>query len=169
MYICFRIQGLLVISNGETLKMARGVFIVFLMSAWAVGLEGLEVGGRGLNCLTCSTVSNKKCSNASEVIHTSRPCQPAETFCQVKRIEYMITEVNEDYIPWSLERECSAECKPFCVNMGTRTKVNYCTSCCTESHCNVDNSSTQQVPLLSLWVALFLLPWSNGPIFLGIS
>lgn len=78
--------------------MLGNVVLVFfvLMAAWSVALDGLEVGGRGLNCLTCSTVSNKKCSNASEVIHTSRPCQPAETFCQVKKEDFSTISLNLD-------------------------------------------------------------------------
>merc|ERR1711884_870518 len=44
------------------------------------------------------------------------------------------------YTKWSMERNCSSECKNFCVTMGGRTKITYCTSCCTSDLCNVDNS-----------------------------
>ena len=30
--------------------------------------------------------------------------------------------------------------------MGTRTKVTYCTSCCTEALCNRDNAAAEVVP-----------------------
>ena len=59
-------------------------------------------------------------------------------FLQVKRIAYLITDsIEEDgFIPWSLERSCTDVCQPFCVTMGARTKVTYCTSCCSEDRCN---------------------------------
>ena len=57
-------------------------------------------------------------------------------------MEYLISESDsEEYVPWSLERGCAETCKNFCVTMGTRTKVTYCTSCCTEPFCNTDNAA----------------------------
>ena len=61
-------------------------------------------------------------------------------------MEYLISESDsEEYVPWSLERGCAETCKNFCVTMGTRTKVTYCTSCCTEPFCNTDNAAAPGV------------------------
>ena len=64
---------------------------------------------------------------------------------KVYRVEYLVLEdfKSDDsgpYTKWSMERNCSSECKNFCVTMGGRTKITYCTSCCTSDLCNVDNS-----------------------------
>ena len=48
---------------------------------------------------------------------------------QVRRVDYKVDNMDE-YAQWSLERGCVRECDPFCVSMGGRTKVTYCTSCC---------------------------------------
>ena len=60
------------------------------------------------------------------------------------------TTEDEEYMTykeWSMERGCADSCNPeqsnYCVEMGARTKVLYCTSCCTDSLCNVDNKAPQ--------------------------
>ena len=60
-------------------------------------------------------------------------------------MEYLVLEDFKStdtgpYTPWSMERNCSDECRNFCVTMGGRTKLTYCTSCCTTNLCNIDNS-----------------------------
>jgi hypothetical protein len=61
-------------------------------------------------------------------------------------VEYLITESSEEgFVPWSLERGCSPKCHDFCVTMGARTKVTYCTSCCTTQLCNTDNGRAATV------------------------
>ena len=71
---------------------------------------------------------------------------------QVYRVEYLLMDDYKSkddgpYTPWSIERSCSSECKNFCVTMGGRTKITYCTSCCVGDLCNTDNSS----PSLSMY------------------
>lgn len=60
---------------------------------------------------------------------------------KVRRVEYAQTDISNDrqIVPWSMERGCSSECSSFCVNMGSRTKITYCTSCCNYDGCNTDN------------------------------
>ena len=73
---------------------------------------------------------------------------------QVHRVMYLHQEDtnqnNKTMTPWSIERGCDSECDPetsnFCVEMGARTKVVYCTSCCRESKCNVDSKAPSSVP-----------------------
>jgi hypothetical protein len=65
-------------------------------------------------------------------------------------VEYLVLDdfMSADtgpYTPWSMERSCSSECKNFCVTMGGRTRLTYCTSCCTNDLCNIDNSVSQLV------------------------
>merc|ERR1712211_153270 len=55
-------------------------------------------------------------------------CADDQPFCQVTRVEYKIGENGDS--TWSLERNCSSDCRPFCVTMGGRTKVTFCSSCC---------------------------------------
>lgn len=56
-------------------------------------------------------------------------CGEEQRFCQVRRVEYKVDNMDE-YAQWSLTRSCQETCNPFCVTMGGRTKVTYCTSCC---------------------------------------
>ena len=79
------------------------------------------------------------------------------------------------YEEWSLERSCARTCEPFCVSMGGRTKVTYCTSCCRwdgfyfdeqgilrqgerNEFCNTDNSghNIEEHLLLHCLLLLFL-------------
>ena len=70
-------------------------------------------------------------------------------------MEYLISESDsEEYVPWSMERGCAETCKNFCVTMGTRTKVTYCTSCCTEPFCNTDNAAPGVAPLGTMAILL---------------
>jgi len=92
---------------------------------------------------------------------------------QVKRVDYKVDNM-EGYAQWSLTRSCEKDCQPFCVTMGGRTKVTYCTSCCRwdgswldthtmrlmagnrSDNCNVGNSATkEQLELVSLVLGLF--------------
>ena len=56
-------------------------------------------------------------------------CKDTHKYCQVRRVDYKVDNMTS-YAQWSLERACVQECDPFCVSMGGRTKVTYCTSCC---------------------------------------
>ena len=55
---------------------------------------------------------------------------------------------------WSIQRGCDSSCSQdtsnFCVEMGTRTKVLYCTSCCTGDLCNKDSKAAQKGPIHTL-------------------
>ena len=83
---------------------------------------------------------------------------------QVRRVEYLITELDGDFVPWSLERGCSPKCNDFCVTMGARTKVTYCTSCCNTTLCNTDNGAGGggRRSTLLLLLALVLLAAHNS-------
>ena len=70
---------------------------------------------------------------------------------KVHRVEYLPEkeqdgEVDMSFKEWSIERGCDSHCDPeksnFCVEMGARTKVLYCTSCCEGNLCNVDNKAS---------------------------
>merc|ERR1739848_147694 len=74
----------------------------------------------------------------------TKQCSSDQPYCKVYRVEYLVLEdfkAADDgpYTPWSMERNCSNECKDFCVTMGGRTKITYCTSCCRGNFCNTDN------------------------------
>jgi hypothetical protein len=78
-------------------------------------------------------------------------CNSTQRFCKVHRVEYLPEkeqdgEVDMIYKDWSIERGCDSHCDPeksnFCVEMGARTKVLYCTSCCEGNLCNVDNKAS---------------------------
>ena len=57
----------------------------------------------------------------------------------------------DEMTPWSIERGCDSSCEEgtsnYCVEMGARTKVLYCTSCCSDSLCNVDGKASPNTPL----------------------
>ena len=74
----------------------------------------------------------------------------------MKRIDYR-TNSTVDFMPWSIERNCSSECKKFCVTMGTRTKITYCSSCCEGNLCNTDNSSLGTTASITTALAVILL------------
>lgn len=130
----------------------------------------LPSGGRG-SCYTCQTMhSGDWCRNISsykayrnnnndqlpEGITTpfETTCPVTSRFCQVRRIIYKIKNMTE-FEDWGLERGCAHTCKPFCVTMGGRTKLTYCTSCCRwdplpgnedgNDNCNTDNMAVVQM------------------------
>jgi len=95
------------------------------------------------SCFSCTTLSEKDqldpgniCYNISQWSETNKDhnryiqkCGLDQKYCQVKRVDYKVDNM-EGYAQWSLTRSCEKECRPFCVTMGGRTKVTYCTSCC---------------------------------------
>ena len=98
-----------------------------------------EVGG---SCYSCSTLEDKtglcrdiasyisrKQNNESGLPVLETACSRSAKYCQVMRVDYKVDNMS-GYAQWSLERSCSERCEPFCVTMGGRTKVTYCTSCC---------------------------------------
>ena len=98
-----------------------------------------EVGG---SCYSCSTLEDKtglcrdiatyisrKQNNESGLPVLETACSKSARYCQVMRVDYKVDNMS-GYAQWSLERSCSERCEPFCVTMGGRTKVTYCTSCC---------------------------------------
>jgi len=132
-----------------------------------VALDGLEVVlPDQLECYACTATdaANDECYNlsssaaflADDVIGeqnsgakiksvSTAKCGIHQKFCQVHRVEYLhsgnASEEDKAFKPWSLERGCAEDCTEFCVTMGARTKIRYCTSCCTHDHCNVDNAA----------------------------
>ena len=93
-------------------------------------------------CYRCTTLQDKTglCQDISAYIRrkenneTGLPvletvCTEKTPYCQVMRVDYKVDNMS-GYAQWSLERSCSEKCEPFCVTMGGRTKVTYCTSCC---------------------------------------
>ena len=82
---------------------------------------------------------------------------------QVHRVEYLHsggkeTESGSDvFKPWSMERGCAERCNDFCVTMGARTKIRYCTSCCNSDVCNVDNMAATKSQMT---VLVFAFSWS---------
>ncbi|XP_023339057.1 uncharacterized protein LOC111709561 [Eurytemora carolleeae] len=109
----------------------------------------------------------------------SGTCQPIQPYCQVRRIEYRTADTGGEST-WSLERNCSSDCRPFCVTMGGRTKITYCSSCCRldglpvlqndsknmdegllkkrdNSRCNIDNGALKMYPHFSSVVINIIL------------
>ena len=62
----------------------------------------------------------------------------------------------DEMIPWSIQRGCDNDCEEgtsnYCVEMGAKTKVLYCTSCCSDPLCNVDGKASPNTPLDKLVV-----------------
>ncbi|XP_066987995.1 sericin-2 isoform X2 [Macrobrachium rosenbergii] len=112
--------------------------------------EGSSTGlGSSLVCWSCSSSSHgNPCTNIDPTNSTTvdaKVCDPDEKFCSVRRIWYVVeTKKGEETVVFSVNRNCSAECTPNCMVIGDRTKIHSCTSCCTESHCNTDNSSSSR-------------------------
>lgn len=97
-------------------------------------------------CFSCSTLSDKEQVDPNNICYnislynqwkTTNPendsyieqCNEDQKYCQVKRVDYKVDNM-DGYAQWSLTRSCEKTCEPFCVTMGGRTKVTYCTSCC---------------------------------------
>lgn len=134
------------------------------------------------SCFTCNTLSSGDwCSNVSRYIDYRRnhdqelpkdlngtqlesACPVNHRFCQVRRVVYRVTNMT-NFEPWGMERNCTKECKPFCVTMGGRTKITYCTSCCrwdglgqNNNNCNTDNfANTSNPDFLRLLFSLGIL------------
>jgi len=149
----------------------------------AVDAELIERSGPG-SCYQCSTLTDTtglcqdigryhhlKTENKSNLPQFENKCSNSAKFCQVRRVDYKVDNM-KGYAQWSLERACVQECDPFCVSMGGRTKVTYCTSCCRwdgftrdaegiwesgprNDLCNMDNSAAKDRAHVAL--ALFLL------------
>ena len=144
--------------------------------------KGVEWSGVG-SCYSCSTLTDKtglcqdidsyrrrRKNNETNLPVLEAACSGKERFCQVRRIDYRVDSM-ESYAQWSLERSCSASCQPFCVTMGGRTKVTYCTSCCRwdgevknkegdwentgdwADNCNVGNTGAT-IALNTLWLVV---------------
>ncbi|XP_068209424.1 uncharacterized protein [Palaemon carinicauda] len=99
-----------------------------------------------LVCWSCSSTSHgNPCTNIDPQNSSAveaKVCDPDEKFCSVKRIWYVVE--TKEAVMFSVNRNCSSECTPSCMVIGDRTKIHACTSCCTESHCNTDNSSSSR-------------------------
>ena len=120
-----------------------------------------------------STLKTKQCSIDQPYCKVRRQRQVMQrmeynqfVLQQVYRVEYLVLEDFKaadggtlDYTPWSMERNCSSECKNFCVTMGGRTKITYCTSCCIGNLCNTDNlaSVTKQKSHYSILCSFLML------------
>jgi len=154
--------------NGQT-SLVSDVMSVF----------SVPVPGPG-SCFQCSTLTDntglcqdigryyqrRQLSNNSDLPQFETQCTHAEKYCQVRRVDYKVDNMS-GYAQWSLERSCVRDCEPFCVSMGGRTKVTYCTSCCRwdgskrddqgrwvagerQDLCNIDNSGVSYDSWLSM-------------------
>eukprot|EP00096_Caligus_rogercresseyi_P014682 TRINITY_DN7198_c0_g1_i3.p1 TRINITY_DN7198_c0_g1~~TRINITY_DN7198_c0_g1_i3.p1 ORF type:complete len:186 (-),score=51.77 TRINITY_DN7198_c0_g1_i3:8-565(-) len=120
----------------------------------------------GLTCYHCSSLSDGvDCENLNESSSRApktRTCVGSKVYCKVRRMEYHISDEFENSsasVRWSMERDCAYEtCKNFCVSMGARTRLTYCTSCCDSDLCNVDSGVGRRAlpawgwSLTSLWI-----------------
>jgi len=102
-------------------------------------------------------------------------CKENERYCQVRRVDYKVDDGEmKEFSQWSIERGCAEECQPFCVTMGGRTKVTYCTSCCRwdggsfdknrrfvrgerSDNCNVGNCGFPSFTKINISIFLILL------------
>merc|ERR1712012_1378885 len=119
---------------------------------------------------------NRKCLSLDLVTYEDLIVQvfsPLFLLSQVKRVDYKVDNM-EGYAQWSLTRSCETECRPFCVTMGGRTKVTYCTSCCRwdgstwdprtktlkpgprSDNCNVGNAANARKVVFTSWLATTL-------------
>ena len=163
-------------STGTVVMKSRGRTAGFRQE-----VERQKVG----SCYSCSTLTDKtglcqdintyrqrRRNNQTNLPRLEATCSDQEVYCQVRRIDYRVDNM-ELYAQWSLERSCSEQCEPFCVTMGGRTKVTYCTSCCRwdgqrrdeeggwqegdwADNCNVGNTATS-FTLHSLANLLFVM------------
>jgi len=141
------------------------------------------------SCFSCTTLSEKDQLDPENICYNIslykqwrennkddnryvQKCSHEQKYCQVKRVDYKVDNM-EGYAQWSLTRSCETECRPFCVTMGGRTKVTYCTSCCRwdgsewdprtktlkpgprSDNCNVGNGAGQGLKIVfSSWSTL---------------
>ncbi|XP_026322528.1 uncharacterized protein LOC113232107 isoform X2 [Hyposmocoma kahamanoa] len=96
--------------------------------------------------------------NSSTLIHK---CHNDRRVCMVKRFSYTTSTENSTTAlkMWALERNCTKNCMPGCIVIGERTKLYACTSCCTESLCNVGSDATHLIshflgPCLTIFLAM---------------
>merc|ERR1711971_303262 len=129
-----------------------------------------------LECYECNSIGDGElCYNIGRNVTNEnknafsdhiKKCPGDKPYCKVYRVEYLVLDDFKSvdtgpYTPWSMERNCSDECKNFCVTMGGRTKLTYCTSCCTSNLCNDDNSvakiKSNKILYFTLCIFAFLL------------
>ncbi|KAJ2952108.1 hypothetical protein O0L34_g4378 [Tuta absoluta] len=97
--------------------------------------------------------------NSSTLIHK---CHNDRRVCMVKRFSFTTSTENSTtgMKMWALERNCTKHCEPGCIVIGERTKLYACTSCCTDSLCNIGSgdvrllSNILVITLMSLAVLL---------------
>ncbi len=81
---------------------------------------------------------------------------------QVSRVEFLTSDSKtKEMTTWSLERSCADTCSNFCVTMGARTKISYCTSCCNQTLCNTDNAAARQAGRAAATLATLLQVWHH--------
>lgn len=71
-------------------------------------------------------------------------CQHDEPYCIVLRLGVNTKETGLDhYNFFALKRGCAKQCTDGCfiIGKGERTKLSFCSTCCTKDYCNVGNSS----------------------------
>ncbi|RXG73694.1 hypothetical protein Avbf_06790, partial [Armadillidium vulgare] len=78
-----------------------------------------------LSCWACNTTDeNDGCFNLTEEYLSEermQKCMPHQKYCKVERVWYIIS-VNKPAHNFSIYRNCTEKCEPYCLIMGDRTK-----------------------------------------------
>ncbi|CAG0881326.1 unnamed protein product [Cyprideis torosa] len=108
-------------------------------------------------CFVCNGNENEECNSMDPVelrgLGFLKSCSKDERTCKVRRYAY--TTFNESgeasgEIVWAIKRQCSKACVEGCLEMGQRTRLYVCTSCCYNSSCNSGSGASPVAPLFPL-------------------
>ncbi|XP_053213441.1 uncharacterized protein LOC128396837 [Panonychus citri] len=138
------------------------MYLSFINGAWCLESSMVIATNRptmvNLSCYSCSSLEDPYCLNVSNTTqeYLSRECQSKEKSCSVTRIEYEKSD-HTGTIFWALERKCSSSCIQGCIILGERTRLHYCSSCCSDDLCNTNSLSIKLMETFSLIVTLILV------------
>ncbi|XP_015784254.1 uncharacterized protein LOC107361841 [Tetranychus urticae] len=122
------------------------MYLSFINGAWCLESSMVIATNRptmvNLSCYSCSSLEDPYCLNVTNATqdYLSKECRSKEKMCSVTRIEYE----NSDHtgtVFWALERKCSSSCIQGCIILGERTRLHYCSSCCSDDLCNTNSMS----------------------------
>lgn len=95
-------------------------------------------------------------------------CAADEQFCLVRRLGVSsLNSATQEYNFFAVQRSCAKHCNAGCfiIGNGERTKLSFCTTCCTSNYCNVGSGATPTTTIIrrTLWC-----PISNNVLMASI-